>query len=127
MIDKLELRIPSATEYTRAFGSLYVSLWSDSVNNPFRPSRHYAAVGDLRHFGYDVILHAHCKHGEAGNHKLELIDTGVRLFHELLQEVEAVFEGYASILEIMRIDFAVDVIGVPVVFFKTAPALHTND
>ncbi len=81
MIDKLELRIPSATEYTRAFGSLYVSLWSDSVNNPFRPSRHYAAVGDLRHFGYDVILHAHCKHGEA------------------------VFEGYASILEIMRIDF----------------------
>ncbi len=103
MIDKLELRIPSATEYTRAFGSLYVSLWNDSVNNPFRPSRHYAAVGDLRHFGYDVILHAHCKHGEA------------------------VFEGYASILEIMRIDFAVDVIGVPVVFFKTAPALHTND
>src|SRR5437660_2724014 len=115
MIDKLELRIPAAAEYTRAFGSLYVSLWNDSLINPFRPSIHYAAVGDLRTFGFDAILHAHCKHGDAGNHKLELIDTGVRSFHELLDEVEAVFQVYpASILEIMRVDLAVDVIGVPV-------------
>ena len=118
MIDKLEVRVPAASEYAPAFHALYAALWSDPRNNPFRPWKHYLAVGDLRAFGYEAILHAHCKHGEAGDHKLELVDTGLRSFQELMREVESIFQVYPSTLGIMRVDFAVDVIGLPVLFFQ---------
>ena len=118
MIDKLEVRVPATAEYTPAFGQLYSTLWNDPPNNPFRASRHYCVVGDLRAFGYDAILHAHCKHGEAGNHKLELLDTGIRSLEELLREIESVFQVSPSTLEIMRLDLAVDVMGVPVSVFQ---------
>jgi len=118
MIDKLEVRVPAATEYSPSFSRLYSHVWNDAANNPFRASRHYVVVGDLRAFGYDAILHSHCKHGDEGNHKLELLDTGSRSFSELLQEITAVFDVYPSTLEIMRVDFAVDVVGIPVSVFQ---------
>lgn len=42
----------------------------------------------------------------------------MRSFQELLYEIESVFQVYPSTLGIMRLDLAVDVIGVPVSLFQ---------
>jgi len=115
MIDKLEVRIPAKTEYSADFQRIYSEV-RRSKNDPFSPSRHYLAVGDLRPYGYDAILHAHCVHGD-GSHKLELIDTGQATLSEMLHEIERVFDVDGRRLEISRIDLAADIAGVPVAWF----------
>jgi hypothetical protein len=115
MIDKLEVRVPAQAQYSRDFGAFYSAIHC-SDKNPFRPSSHYLRVGDLRAFGYGVVLHAHCVHG-SGNHKLELIDTGQATLAEMSREIERVFDVDSRRLEITRIDLAADVLGVPVPWF----------
>ncbi len=118
MIDKLELRIPGRAVYTSEFGNLYSELRTGQGKDPFHGTRHYIAVADLRPYGFDVVLHAHCKHGEEGNHKLELMETGQKSFKELVSEINRVFVVDPMQLGIMRVDLTVDVVGVPVSFFQ---------
>jgi hypothetical protein len=115
MIDKLEVRVPSQTPYSRDFQKLYSDV-RRSKADPFVRSRHYLGVADLRPFGYEAILHAHCVHG-TGNHKLELIDTGRETLAEMTQEIERVFDVDSRRLEISRIDLAADIFNVPVPWF----------
>lgn len=115
MIDKLEVRVPAKIQYSRDFQRLYSDV-RKSRTDPFSPSRHYLAVGDLRPYGYDAILHAHCVHGD-GNHKLELIDTGRTALSGMVREIERVFDVDARRLEISRIDLAADILDVPVAWF----------
>ena len=116
MIDKIDVRVPAQTPYSRGFGSLYGEL-RRSPDDPFRDSRHYGAVADLRPYGYEAILHAHCKHGRKGNHKLELLDTGSMTYPRMRTEIERLFAVHANTLPLMRIDLAADVRDVPVSWF----------
>lgn len=115
MIDKLEVRVPAQIQYCREFQELYTEV-RRGAKDPFKPSRHYLAVGDLRPYGYEAILHAHCVHGE-GNHKLELIDTGRVGYSAMVSEVERVFDVNPRGLNIMRLDVAADIRSVPVSWF----------
>ena len=115
MIDKIEVRVPSAAQFSSGFGALY----RDQAGNPraFRQSEHYARVGDLRTFGYPAILHVHCLRDGAGNHKVELIDTGEMSFRNMQKAILSIFDVEPSHLGLMRIDLAADVAGVPVRWF----------
>ena len=115
VIDKVEVRIPAAAPYSEEFSRVY----SEHCGDPriFRPSQHYLRAGDLRGLGYQSILHAHCLHGKASNHKLELIDTGELSFLEIQREIQRVFDVDPWQLGVMRIDLAADIPGVPVSWF----------
>jgi hypothetical protein len=115
MIDKFDIRVPGPAPYTPAFFRLYPEL-RNNPKGPFHASRQYLAVADLRPYGHDVILHTHCKFGK-GDHKIELIDTGIRSFEYLLNEVRRIFDVNPSNLELIRVDLATDVPGVPVTWF----------
>jgi hypothetical protein len=115
VIDKLDLRVPGAARYTSRFEHLYVEIRNDP-KGPFHSSRHYLAAGDLRPYGYDAILHTHCRHGR-GDHKVELIDTGCRSFDYLVDQVARIFNVKPSGLELIRVDLAADVPGVSVPWF----------
>jgi hypothetical protein len=118
VIDKLDVRILADAPFHPEFSKLFQELRYDPEKDPFRPSRHYALVADLRPYDYDAILHMSFKWGKYGNHKLELIDTGMMPFSRLVNEVERIFQVDAMRLGIMRVDLAVDVKGVPVPWFQ---------
>lgn len=118
VIDKLEVRIPARAPYTRSFAEVYSDLRSDSQRDPFRSTRYYGAVGDLRPYGIEAVLHSHCKFGKEGSHKVELIDTGRRSFAFLVNEIAQIFQINPMGLEIMRVDLTADVPAVPVCFFQ---------
>jgi len=116
MIDKLDVRVPAVAEYTREFSELYCALRNDR-KGPFHETKHYLAAADLRQFGYDVILHTHCKHGREGNHKLELVDAGKRGFDFLAHEVRRIYNVNPADMGLIRVDLAADVPRVPVSWF----------
>lgn len=107
--------MPARTQYRPEFQKLYSEIRRGG-KDPFKASRHYYAVGDLRPHGFDAILHAHCVHGD-GNHKLELIDTGKLGYSAMVSEVERVFDVDPRRLDVTRIDLAADVGDVPVSWF----------
>jgi len=115
MIDKLDIRVPGPANYTPEFWELYAELRNDP-KGPFHASRHYLGVADLRSYGHDAILHTHCKFGK-GDHKVELIDTGIRSFDYLTAQVSRIFAVNPSSLELIRVDLATDVPGVSVPWF----------
>lgn len=116
MIDKLDLRVPARAPYTREFAQLRRDLLG-SKRDPFRSSKLYESSGDLRHLGYQAILHSVCRHGTEGTHKIELIDTGKMTFSRIQHEIERIFDVDSRRLGIMRLDLAADVQGVPVFWF----------
>ena len=117
MIDKVDLRVPGYVDYTPEFSALYQELRNDP-KGPFRTSQHYLASADLRKFGHPVILHTHCTRDKKGNHKLELLDTGVMGYSRMGNEISRIFNTPPGQLEIMRVDLAADVVGVPVPWFE---------
>lgn len=116
MIDKLEVIVPNGKPFAREFAAVYADAAADGAI-PWRSSRHYTNVVDLRPFGFDSILHAGCKRGKDGNHKLELIDTGSKTYSEIVAEVEQVFDVNPLKLECKRVDLCADVQNVPVSWF----------
>jgi len=115
MIDKLDIRVPGQTFYSPTFDPLYAELRNDP-KGPFRSSRHYLAVADLRPFGYDAILHTHGRFGK-GDHKVELMDTGIRSFDHMMNEVSRLFDVNPTGLNMIRVDLAADIPAVPVNWF----------
>src|SRR5467141_1390530 len=116
MIDRLELRVPAKAQYTQDLSDLYKRLRSDR-QDPFHCSKHYASVGDLRPFGHPVILHLHCLHGDRGDHKLEIVDSGALTFGQMMREIQRIFDIDPYRLHVMRIDLAADVRRLPVPWF----------
>ncbi|HWR35889.1 MAG TPA: hypothetical protein VN622_08490 [Clostridia bacterium] len=119
MIDKLDVRIPSDAPFHPEFNRLYSDLRYEPDKDPFRRTKHYELVGDLREYGHDAILHMSCKWGKRGDHKLELVDTGVMSFSRLVNEIESVFQIDGKGTEVMRLDLAADVKDVPVSWFQS--------
>ena len=138
VIDKLELRIEgrkhrgrpfpgqcsnapflaeAGVPFTREFAREYLKIRNDETLNPFRPSRYYLLVGDLRPFGYEAILHLWSKRGRDATHKIELVDTGGRTLAGMLREIEDIFDVDATRAEVTRIDLAADVENISVSWF----------
>ena len=117
MIDKLDLRIPRYAPFTSEFGRLYSELRAIE-KSPFRPSKYYDYVGDLREYGYDVRLNLYCRMQKSGDHKIELFDVGTKSKSEIIEEVSRIFDLDPYELGVMRVDFAVDVNGVPLSWFR---------
>lgn len=117
MIDKVEVRIPPKAQFTKEFREFYPEVRNDPRLNPFRRSLYYESVGDLRKFGYDAVLHMTCIRDRHGSHKLELLDAGRMGYAWMLNEIERVFDLNARRLQLMRLDLAADVQGVPVAWF----------
>lgn len=117
MVDKLDLRIPRHTPFSPAFDRLYPELRS-LEKGPFRTSKYYEYVGDLRQYGLNVRLNLYCQMDKTGNHKLELLDVGDMRRDEILREISQVFDVTPEGLEVMRVDFAVDVPGLPIDWFR---------
>jgi len=117
LIDKVEVHIPRGTHFSDEFRRLYADIRKRPGVDPFRPARHYKRAGDLRRFGYDVILDVDCIRDREGNHKLELLDTGAMSYSQMQNEIERVFDVDARKLILLRVDLAVDVEDVPVTWF----------
>jgi len=107
VIDKLEVRVPAETRFTTRFEELR-SQWQDFG----RPSRYYLRTMDLRPLGLSSILHMRAR--QTRDHKLELIDTAELGYSGIVSEIAAIFAGDVGPLEVMRIDLAADIEGVPV-------------
>lgn len=116
--DKVAVRVPALTDPSPRIERLYTELRRGFEVWGFRRSRFYTLVGDLRPQGVPAILHWGLRFGGTPDHKLELLDTGERTFTQLMQDILAVFDVDPLALEIMRLDIAVDVPGVPVPWFQ---------
>jgi hypothetical protein len=118
LIDKIELRLPSSVTFRKEIRALIRQMNYSTGKGFMRPSRFYVGVGDLRPLGIDALLHYHCKKGNQGNHKLEMVATGKKPYSELAALIDAVIDGPSEDLGIMRLDLCADVPGVPVSWFQ---------
>ena len=122
-IDKIELRLPRMTQF-RAEPREYMAESRHFENSTrIRKSGRYEWVTDLRPIGIDALLHYSLKRDEndphEGEHKLELLDTGLKTYSELVAQIERTIDLPIDELDVMRIDLCVDLYEIPVDFFLT--------
>ena len=120
MVDKLDLRLPQGGRFSREMEDIVVQLRHGPVP-PFRSSKYYSYVGDLREsHNIDAVLHLGYKFGRGGkaDSKLEVIDAGKKTVIEMEQTVLRVVDADVSQLQFMRLDLAGDIVGVPVHVFR---------
>jgi hypothetical protein len=121
MIDKLELRLPALTAFRPAVREFILE--SRHFENSARRlgSGRYEWVTDIRPVGIDALLHFSLKRKEndphEGEHKLELLDTGMKTYTDLVAQIEGTVECAIDDLELMRIDLCADMYGIPVEWF----------
>jgi hypothetical protein len=117
MIDSLSLRIPRHVRFSSRFGALYREL-RGSENDPFHAGKYYEFAGDLREHSLSCRLNLFCQMDKVGNHKIELIDVGIMDRATIIREVCEVFDVDPLSLEVMRVDFAVDIPDLPLQWFR---------
>lgn len=121
MIDKLDLRLPRTTQFQPVVREFMLESRHFENSSRTLNSGRYAWVTDLRPLGLDARLHFGLKRDDedahAGEHKLELVDTGTKGYGELVNQIESVIQEDVSDLEIMRIDLCADMLGIPVEWF----------
>jgi hypothetical protein len=110
MIEKLDLRVPELAGFAAEFQRLYRDLRNDP-KGPFKPSKHYTAVADLRRYGYPCVLHTFSNSDKEGNHKPEVIDAGMLGYSQMQTRITRVFAVDLTALGLMRADLAADVPG----------------
>lgn len=77
-------------------------------------SKHYQGSCDLRPFKLDAIAHINYRRSGPRNHKLEILHSGEKSIADIAAIIEAVFDADPMSLRNMRLDFAADLPGVPV-------------
>ncbi len=120
MIDKVDVRIPWRTPFSREVRDVITQLWSGPVF-PFQPSRFYTYVGDLRKsHDIDAILHLEYKFNKdhKPTSKLEVLDAGKKTIDEIAETISRVVDVDVFPLGLMRVDLAGDIVGVPVHVFR---------
>jgi hypothetical protein len=117
MIDSLSLRVPRYAGFSKRFDELYRQL-RGSQNDPFHAGKYYEFAGDLREHSLSCRLNLYCQMDKAGNHKIELIDVGLMDRATIIREVCEVFDVDPLSLEVMRVDFAVDIPDLPLQWFR---------
>jgi hypothetical protein len=111
-IDKLDIRVPSGAKLVKGLEEmLRAGSGISRLGN-----KYYKGVMDLQRFGLRSVLHY--GHRRNGNHKLQVVGTGMMSFLEILSEINRVFELDPLHAEVMRIDLAVDVPGYSVGWFR---------
>jgi len=117
VIDKLDVRIPEFTLPGPALADPIKQL-KRCIVPPFRPSRYYQYVCDLREpFDIDAVVHLNFRFGRE-THKVEIIDAGEKTLDEMAGIINRLFEIDPWTLKVMRTDLTADVAGVPVPWFK---------
>jgi hypothetical protein len=117
VIDKADLKVPYSASFRAEFRFIPGELRFAGYGSMVRRSQHYQGVIDLRPFGLDAVLHAYFRHCGCRNHKLELIDAGEKSLDQMGHIVSRVFEVDPDQLQMMRVDFASDIYGIPVRHF----------
>ena len=116
MVDKVDVRIPWHTRPSEQLKNTLAELQHGPMA-PFRPSRHYAYMGDLREiFNIDAVLHLQFRRApdDKPTSKLEIIDAGKKTVLEMAETITRVFDIDPFDCELMRLDLASDIVGVPV-------------
>lgn len=117
MIDKLDVRVPELATFTPQIADTLAQMRNAPVA-PFRPARFYSYVGDLRKtHGIEAVLHLGYKYGPP-THKLEIVDAGKKTLADMRDVITQVFAVKPEELEVMRLDLAADIPGVPVHWFR---------
>jgi hypothetical protein len=117
VLDKVDLRVPEGAPFGQAISEAARELRMGPAP-PFRASRFYQYVADLREFfRIDAVLHLNYRYGVHA-HKIEIIDAGKKSVDEIADICCQLFEVDPWRLEVMRIDLAADVEGAPVRWFR---------
>lgn len=116
MLDKNETQIPHYASLQPEFRFLNKELRYAGFHSIVKPSQNYQGVTDLRPFGIDALLHLHYKRGGPRNHKLELLSSGEKSLQQMREIFVSVFDVDPDDLKTMRLDFAADMMGVPVTY-----------
>lgn len=117
MIDKVEVMVSHDAHFGTKFRPVFAELRRNPQFGPFKPSKHFRAVADLRELlGVDAI--AHLEQKQYGTHKFELIDTGKKSMNQMCSILEEMVECDPLSHRVSRIDLAVDVIGTSLSWFR---------
>lgn len=122
-MDKIELRVEqgrsnSGPPFTEEFSRVFADIRNNRETNPFRENHYYQAAGSLTQFGYDVRLHLWSKPGRNPTHKIEFLETGSRPLSSIVAEGNKIFDFDIFKAEVVRIDLATDLSGIPVSWFS---------
>jgi hypothetical protein len=117
MIDKLDVRMPKSAVTGRVVEQALSWNPSNRDKSPMQHSLHYGARIDFRPLGIDAMLHHGCRHGD-GHSKLEIHDVGQKGLAEITWIIACVTDCDPNEFPIMRIDFAADIPGVSVGWFR---------
>lgn len=121
MVDKLELRLPRVTLFRPQVREFMLDSRHFENSTRTMGSGRYSWVSDLRPVGIDALLHFGLKREaqdpHEGEHKLELLDTGDKVFSEIAAQLEEAIDGPVGDLDIMRIDLCADIVGTPLEWF----------
>ena len=117
MFDKLNLRLP-ATARLRPFVADFVRAGEEShMGERAQYDSHYDSMTDLRVIGLDAMFHHRMRRQKTvstGAHKLSILETGAKGYSDICAIIDAVMDGPQNPLEVMRLDLAADLPGVPV-------------
>ena len=97
-------------QFTKDFESLYRSI------RPKSASKYYKERLDLRQVDVDAVLHRHCRFN--GKHKLAILKAAEKSLPQIATLIGQVFECDPWDLRLARIDFAVDVPGISIRWFR---------
>ena len=114
MIDKSEVMIPFSASFRPGFQFIEKELRYASTSSAVVKSKHYQGSCDLRPFKLDAIAHINYRRSGPRNHKLEILHSGEKSIDDIAAIIEAVFDSDPMSLRNMRLDFAADLPGVPV-------------
>jgi hypothetical protein len=118
VIDWVGVRIPDFTAPGPILAGPLEQLRRGATIPYFKPSRHYQHVCDCREpFALDAMVHLKFRYGRK-NHKVEIIDAGQKTIDEMAGIITRLFQIDPWTLQVMRIDLAADVEGVPVPWFR---------
>lgn len=116
MIDKIEVISKPGNGFGKQFKPIEAEVRKNPRFGSFRPSKHYLAVGDLRQFGIDAIMHLEQR--RYGTSKVEIEGTGKKSLGEICSIVEDLLDGDPLQQRVSRIDLCADVAGVPIEWFR---------
>ena len=123
MIDKVEVMVSRDAHFGKKFQPVFSELRRNPQFGPFKPSKHFRAVADLRELvGVGAIVHLEQK--QYGTHKFELIETGKKSMNQVCSILEELVDCDPGSHRVSRIDLAVDVIGVPLPWFRDHMRVH---
>jgi hypothetical protein len=115
MIDKIEAMIERGTPLREELSWLESADPFDFDARTVRPSKFYNKVADLRPMGIEAMLHIDQKRYHTS--KIELLETGKKGMAQIQDTVERIVDADPDKLRLGRIDLAVDVKDVSVLWF----------